>query len=47
MNLHTLSNFLGDCDLAFDAFLHSMGALCLDKDQVSREIQERYKENTI
>lgn len=22
-----LSNFLGDCDLAFDAFLHSMGTL--------------------
>lgn len=31
--LLTLSNFLGDCDLAFDAFLHSMGTLYLEKDE--------------
>lgn len=31
--LLTLSNFLGDCDLTFDAFLHSMGTLCLDRDK--------------
>lgn len=28
MKFLTLSDFLGDCNLAFDAFLHSVGALC-------------------
>ncbi len=37
----TLSNFLGDCDLAFDAFLHSVGTLCLVRDYISKEIQEK------
>lgn len=27
----TLSDLLGDCNLAFDAFLHSVGALCRGK----------------
>lgn len=41
--LLTLSNFLGDCDLAFDAFLHSMGALCLNKDK--HKLCDFYKYN--
>lgn len=36
-----MSNFLGDCDLAFDAFLHSMGALCGNEDKVSEERKRR------
>lgn len=33
----TLSDFLCDCDLAFDAFLHSMCTLCLDKDNTNSQ----------
>ena len=40
----TLSNFLCDCDLAFDTFLHSMCTLCLDNDSINTHLFSNKKQ---